>query len=99
MKDLVGVCLLELLTKHWSTYVALREFVDGNGRKWKAWDTRPGASQLVRSDFSEGWVSFECDEEKRRFFPIPNGWHLMPTEELLTMLHEAVPVQARRGVE
>lgn len=79
--------------------MALREFSDAAGRMWKAWDTRPAPSSLIRPVFAEGWISFACGEEKRRFFPIPAGWEELPTRRLITMLEAATPIGGRPSVE
>ena len=65
----------------------LRHFTDENGIKWKVWDVWPmgrGSAGTTRSEssisvfagqgFSDGWLCFECDEEKRRLAPIPPEW-------------------------
>ncbi len=51
-----------------------REFTDGSGTEWRAWETRPGAGANVRSSLASGWLSFECPEERRRLSPVPDGW-------------------------
>lgn len=77
--------------------MSLREFTDEQGREWKAWDTVPRVANLVRKDLSAGWVSFECecDEEKRRFSPVPEKWDTLPQERLQEMLRAAVPITVR----
>lgn len=77
--------------------MALREFTDERGRRWRAWETRPGRTDHVQEDYADGWIAFECDEEKRRFAPAPQGWDEQPPERLRLLLRCAVPVRWRSG--
>lgn len=80
--------------------MAYREFDDGDGRRWVAWDTYPQSETLsrVRSDYARGWLSFECGAERRRHVPVPDGWEKLPASALATLLAESTPVnRARRG--
>lgn len=66
----------------------LREFKDANGTTWKVWDVYPYAGRSARPvadpastfsafpsrDLQDGWLVFECDNEKRRLAPIPPEW-------------------------
>ncbi len=67
----------------------LREFKDANGTAWKVWDVYPYSGRAPRGsaadpastfsafptrELSEGWLVFECDNEKRRLAPIPPEW-------------------------
>lgn len=66
----------------------LRQFKDANGTSWRVWDVYPQQSHTQRSSadpnsaFSafpsqqlrDGWLVFECDNEKRRLAPIPPEW-------------------------
>jgi len=71
----------------------LREFVDKNGVSWQVWDVYPvparkapnPARDLVpypSRDLSEGWLCFQCDNEKRRLAPIPPNWEMLGRDEL-----------------
>jgi hypothetical protein len=47
----------------------------------------------------QGWLVFECDVEKRRLGPIPDGWDELPDHELALLLESAVPVRRRADEE
>lgn len=40
-------------------------------------------------ELREGWLCFECSEERRRLAPIPAGWELLPQEELALLCRRA----------
>lgn len=46
-------------------------------------------SAAVASEFSEGWLCFESDGEKRRLAPVPAGWDEAGPNQLLTWLQAA----------
>jgi hypothetical protein len=55
--------------------MALRIFKDDEGVEWQVWDTVPDASRrMVQTGYSEGWLTFQSDGQKRRLAPIPAGW-------------------------
>lgn len=68
--------------------MALREFIDEDGRDWCAWDTTPTSTQ-VRREFAGGWLTFESEREKRRVAPVPEDWERMPVEQLRLLLRTA----------
>jgi hypothetical protein len=75
--------------------MAMREFTDRHGREWRVWDTLP-QTQSVGSfpvRHPTGWLTFECEDEKRRLSPIPDGWsaHDVPGLMLLLVRAEIVP--------
>lgn len=43
----------------------------------------------VASEFSQGWLCFESEGEKRRLAPVPNGWHEAGPDRLTTWLQAA----------
>ena len=78
--------------------MAYREFEDGTGRRWMAWDTYPQSETLtrVRSDYARGWLSFECAAERRRYAPVPEGGEVFEESQLCTLLTESVAVVRAR---
>jgi hypothetical protein len=65
--------------------VPYRVFASPDGVIWRAWDipgtpeTGPGIrEQMLR----EGWLCFECDQEKRRLSPVPQRWSERSEEQL-----------------
>lgn len=50
---------------------------------------------------AQGWVAFECDTERRRVAPIPEGWHELPEPELVDLWRgaEQLPPRRKRLVE
>ena len=73
--------------------MAYRNFTDRDGTQWQVWDTVPG--KQVRHSLAGGWLTFECEAEKRRLAPIPFYWVKAPDDELERMLHDAKVVPKR----
>jgi hypothetical protein len=75
-----------------------------DGREWTVWDVFPTFDARMRmageaaDQLVQGWLVFECDIEKRRLGPIPDGWDELPEHDLAALLASAVPVR-RRGAE
>jgi hypothetical protein len=80
--------------------VAYREVDDPQGRSWRVWDTYPQSGRLgaFPEAYSNGWLTFECDDDKRRLVPVPLHWPELSDRELLALLEQAVPVPARSAV-
>lgn len=43
----------------------------------------------VASEYSSGWLCFECDGDKRRLAPVPDGWSEAGPDRLSTWLEAA----------
>jgi hypothetical protein len=54
--------------------MAVREFVDSSGVKWRVWKTRPSRGEMLSGEFEHGWLTFESATSLRRCTPIPPGW-------------------------
>ena len=77
----------------------LREFVDGKGVSWKVWDVWPSerlssgslttVSTFPSLSLGEGWLCFECGEQKRRLSPIPAGWETCDDAALCALCEQA----------
>ena len=82
--------------------MAVREFTDAQGQRWRAWSITP--EQLHPStrdedymqDLLEGWLTFERAEggEKRRLFPCPPDWERYSDDELRERLEMSEPVKS-----
>ena len=85
--------------------MALREFTDRTGRRWRVWDIRPEYMPTATraEDHLQaviyGWLAFEPAQggEKRRLSPIPALWDRATDEELERMLARADPVRTEGG--
>jgi hypothetical protein len=53
---------------------------------------------VVADELREGWLTFQCETERRRITPIPLGWEAMTDDELLGLLARATPVARARSV-
>lgn len=62
--------------------MAVREFVDSSGVKWRVWKTRPGRGEMLSGEFGHGWLTFESATSLRRCTPIPPGWETAPPDRL-----------------
>lgn len=70
-----------------------RKFTDSAGATWQVWDTRPDRAANVRTPFAAGWLSFECETERRRLQPIPPGWEEASDDAIGTWLAEAESIR------
>jgi hypothetical protein len=43
----------------------------------------------VATEYSDGWLCFESDGEKRRLAPVPEGWSEAGPDRMSTWLHAA----------
>ena len=75
----------------------LRNF-DHDGSCWTVWDTRPTADRAegrraaVADGFAEGWLTFQCEAEKRRLVPVPGDWFDLGDAQLAHLLERAAIV-------
>ena len=85
--------------------MALREFTDRTGCRWRVWDIRPEdmpaatrAEDHLQS-VMHGWLAFEPagGGEKWRLSPIPANWERATEQELERMLERADPVHSERA--
>lgn len=77
----------------------LREFTDSHGVSWRVWDI---ASTLHSLAFNpalkrnlivpQGWLCFECSDQRRRLAPVPEGWQELDVAALERLCGEALPV-------
>jgi len=81
--------------------MAVRDVVDENGTKWKVWSVQQAAihpktaAEDFLGDYAEGWLCFECDNQRRRLAHYPQGWDKLPDKELVRLLKTAQVVQPR----
>jgi hypothetical protein len=78
--------------------MAVREFTDSRGRRWRAWDIKPEeihpvtkAEDYLADCYVTGWIVFETFEgdEKRRLCPWPKYWTLETEGGLRRLLERA----------
>jgi hypothetical protein len=62
--------------------MAVREFVDSSGVKWRVWNTRPSRGEMLSGEFEHGWLTFESPMSLRRCTPIPPGWETAAPDRL-----------------
>jgi hypothetical protein len=86
-----------------SALMAVREFVDEQGKSWRVWSILPESIQpLTRAeDYLEdryrlGWLVFETSDQKRRLCPFPHNWESVDELALRSLLRESEAVRARR---
>lgn len=78
--------------------MAHRTYTDPHGTTWEVWDTVPDASRrMVQREYADGWLTFQCEREKRRLVPIPATWEGATAGELEEMRERAVVVAAPRS--
>lgn len=85
--------------------MALREFTDSTGRRWRVWDIRPEQMHAATraedhlQNVLNGWLAFEpaTGGEKRRLAPIPSNWDGATEAELDAMLQHAEFARSEPG--
>ena len=89
--------------------MALREFADGDGRRWMAWEVHPhvadalllsiGSTSSADAVPRTGWLAFESDApaERRRLRTFPPHWSELPDADLIQLCQaaEAAPIRRR----
>jgi hypothetical protein len=86
--------------------MAVRDFVDDQGRHWKAWEVTPEsvhpqtrAEDYLADCYRAGWIVFETEdgENKRRLCPPPYAWHEREDVDLLALLERAEVLKPKGG--
>jgi hypothetical protein len=83
--------------------MAVREVVAEDGTQWKVWAVMASsihpktAAEDYLGEFSEGWLCFECANQRRRLARFPQDWDRLPNKELLRLLQSAQLVQPRKN--
>lgn len=62
--------------------MAVREFVDSSGMKWRVWNTRPSRGEMLSGEFEHGWLTFQSATSLKRCAPVPADWESAPSERL-----------------
>lgn len=83
--------------------MAVRAFSAPEGTTWSVWEVIPAQVSEFRSshgshlprDMADGWLCFDCGNEKRRLAPLPVNWHDGSDADLWLWCRAAVPVRAR----
>jgi hypothetical protein len=75
----------------WLEPVAIRDFTDATGVRWRVWAVVPSNPSSVTDELREGWLSFDSDTERRRVAPIPKDWESLPPDRLELLCRIATP--------
>lgn len=81
---------------HYRHGMALREFMDAEGRQWRVWETIPARGAGL-AEFGHGWLTFDDGVERRRLAPVPEGWAEF-ADERLALLIRIAQASPSRGV-
>jgi hypothetical protein len=76
--------------------MALREFIDAQGRHWRVWETVPARAAGL-GEFRDGWLTFDDGAERRRLAPVPEGWPDFTDARLAWLVGVARPSSSRDG--
>jgi hypothetical protein len=85
--------------------MAVREFVDEQGKAWRVWCILPEsihpvtrAEDYLADCFQLGWLVFErtTGDEKRRLCPFPRDWESADEHSLRSLLEQSEAVRPRR---
>ena len=82
--------------------MAVRDFVDVKGVKWKVWPVTPSlirpktAAEDYLGDYGDGWLVFESNLERRRLAQFPANWDTLSDSGLLQLLKSAAIVTVRK---
>lgn len=83
--------------------MAVRDFVDEKGVKWRVWPVLRSsihpktAAEDYLGDYGEGWLCFESQHERRRLARFPDDWDKMADGDLCKLLARAAVVPTRSG--
>jgi hypothetical protein len=75
-----------------------RHFIDAGGTRWSVREIIPASMSsaprvaLARPAYSEGWLLFQSETEKRRLAPYPADWGRLSEFELAALCQGAHPV-------
>lgn len=78
--------------------MAVRDFVDASGVRWRVWPVVPEALQPKTAaedylgEYESGWLCFESVAERRRLPEFPDDWESLSEAELRALLHVAAVV-------
>ncbi len=81
--------------------MAVRNFMDPEGREWRVWNVTPGqhhestTPSHLPDDMVDGWLCFQSGDEKRRVAPVPADWQDRSDGELWGLCGGAVRVGQR----
>jgi hypothetical protein len=85
--------------------MGLREFRDSRGLQWKVWnvtpdslDKRTTAEDYMR-EWQDGWLCFECADNRRRLASFPPKWEDLSDAELEQLLERSQTVKRRAAGE
>ena len=86
--------------------MGVREFVDDDGKSWRAWSVVPGLSKASASghqmlgQFQDGWICFEgLGTSARRRLPYPRAkWPTITDQELRDLLKRAIDAPIRQKI-
>jgi hypothetical protein len=83
--------------------MASREFTDSKGVMWRVWDVTPvhlhpiTKAEEYMEPWAGGWLTFECDHQKRRLAaPYPSRWSEYDLKQLEMLCGAAEVVGGRR---
>jgi hypothetical protein len=82
--------------------MAVRDFVDARGVRWKVWPVKPEelhpmtAAEDYLGDYEAGWLCFESTSERRRLPEYPEDWEKLSDAELGALLSTASVVPKRK---
>jgi hypothetical protein len=82
--------------------MAVRDIVDEDGNSWKVWAVMSSAihpktaAEDFLGEYSDGWLCFECANQRRRLARFPQDWDRMAEKDLLRLLKNAEIVQPRK---
>ena len=75
--------------------MAVRDFVDLKGVKWRVWPVTPNSIQPKTAvedylgDYGDGWLCFESSTERRRLAKYPKNWDTLSDNGLVQLLKSA----------
>ena len=83
--------------------MAVRDFVDAQGVRWKVWPVVPEtlqpktAAEDYLGEYEAGWLCFESASERRRLPEYPEDWEQLADAELRAFLRVAAVVPKRKS--
>jgi hypothetical protein len=84
--------------------MAVRDFLDAEGVRWKVWPVVPEmlqpktAAEDYLGEYESGWLCFESASQRRRLPEFPSNWEQLSEAELRSLLHVASVVPKRKSL-
>lgn len=84
--------------QHWEVWeirpISIERRLNEERRRYPRLSDRrnPNLELKLRGSHRDGWLTFQCEHQRRRLVPIPDGWDSLSDSELVGLLQRASPL-------